>query len=407
MDDDEETLLLAPSVKAKRAMTNIKQAGRGVLWNRAAMTIILVVFALFALYSETQISDLNVKLETAESKLSQMDHLTQQHDAVIQRFNTSVTNQDVLKQLQALQAEMMASEKFLNHSLRETTATIHKELDKTVNQLSQSVVDAENEISSKVEDVKKNVEQYVITTQDQFSMENDFMVYQLAGTFTLLSCLISMWHMSAHLRKLNQPVIQRKILAILWMSPIYAITSWFSLVFPNVEGYLAIIKDGYEAYIIYQFLSFCIAVIGKGDRNVVVDMLARHANHLTPPFRLCVCFEVCGCTKPRQYESNRHLADAILLQCQFFAMQFVFFRPVTTTSMVVLKKLDYFGGGDGPMDYRAPQLYITVVQNLSIFIAFTGLLKFYHAVDKELKWCRPFAKFLCIKGVVFMTFWYV
>ena len=83
-------------------------------------------------------------------------------------------------------------------------------------------------------------------------MENSFMVYQLAGTFTLLSCLISMWHMTAHLRKLKQPVIQRKILAILWMSPVYAVTSWFSLVFHSAEGYLAIIKDGYEAYIIYQ-----------------------------------------------------------------------------------------------------------------------------------------------------------
>lgn len=72
------------------------------------------------------------------------------------------------------------------------------------------------------------------------------LVYQLAGTFTLLSGLISMWHMTAHLRKFNQPVIQRKILAILWMCPIYAITSWFSLVFHEAEGYLAIVKDFYE-----------------------------------------------------------------------------------------------------------------------------------------------------------------
>jgi hypothetical protein len=71
----------------------------------------------------------------------------------------------------------------------------------------------------------------------------------------LLSCLISMWHMTAHLRKMNQPVIQRKILAILWMSPVYAVTSWFSLVFHPAEGYLAIIKDAYEAYIIYQVSS--------------------------------------------------------------------------------------------------------------------------------------------------------
>lgn len=151
----------------------------------------------------------------------------------------------------------------------------------------------------------------------------------------------------------------------------------------------------------WQFLSFCIAVLGRGDRGAVVDLLAKRADHLTPPFRLFFC-----CQRD-PYENDHHLADAILLQCQFFAMQFVFFRPVTTIAKVVLAKYEYFGpwGAEGPNDYRAPQFYVALIQNLSIFIAFTGLLKFYHAVDKDLEWCRPFAKFLCIKGVVFMTFW--
>ena len=175
--------------------------------------------------------------------------------------------------------------------------------------------------------------------------------------------------------------------------------------FHSAEGYLAIIKDFYEAYVIYQFLSFCIAVLGKGDRNTVVDLLARRADHLTPPFRIWDVFSICGCCQREAYESNRQLADEILLQCQIFAMQFVFFRPVTTTAMVVLDKLEYYGAGTGPSDYRSPQFYIVIIQNISIFVAFTGLLKFYHAVYKDLEWCRPFAKFLCIKGVVFMTFW--
>jgi hypothetical protein len=160
----------------------------------------------------------------------------------------------------------------------------------------------------------------------------------------------------------------------------------FSLVFQNSEGYLAIIKDGYEAYVIYQFLSFCIAVLGKGDRNKVVQMLSLRADHLTPPFRILGFLEICGCCKPPPYESSMALADAILLQCQFFALQFVFFRPLTTTAIVVLGKLEYYGAGDGPTDYRSPQFYITIIQNISIFVAFTGLLKFYHAVDKDLAW---------------------
>jgi Organic solute transporter Ostalpha len=178
-----------------------------------------------------------------------------------------------------------------------------------------------------------------------------------------------------------------------------AITSWLSLVFPSSAGYLAIIKDGYEAYIIYQFLSFCISVLGRGDRNKVIDLLSKQVDHLTPPFRLFPC-----CCKPH-YEDDRALADAILTQCQAFAMQFVFWRPATTIANFLLNKYQYYGLADNPHDYRAPQFYVTLIQNLSIFIAFAGLLKFYHAVDKDLEWCRPFAKFLCIKGVVFMTFW--
>lgn len=183
------------------------------------------------------------------------------------------------------------------------------------------------------------------------------------------------------------------------MCPIYAITSWFSLVFPLAGGYLEIIKDFYEAYIIYTFLSFCIAVLGRGNRSAVVDILEKHADHLTPPFRFC------GCLFSDPYENGRELADAVLFQCQSFAMQFVFLRPFLAIAMFTLEKLNYYGYGESKTDYRSPQFYIVGMQNLSVFVAFTGLLKFYHAVDKDLAWCRPLAKFLCIKGVVFMTFW--
>lgn len=284
-------------------------------------------------------------------------------------------------------------------TLQKTEASIGARLNVTLDSLDETVAAAQTEIRVEVKKMKEDVDSYMCTTQDQFSMENSFMVFQLAGTFTLLSCLISMWHMTAHLRKFNQPIIQRKILAILWMSPVYSVASWFSLVFPSSEGYLAIIKDFYEAYVIYQFLSFLIAVLGKGDRHKVVEALTHHADHLTPPFRPC------GCCSPDPYDTPYKLAEGVLLQCQAFAMQFVFLRPLTTTVLFILNHIQYYGGGTSATDYRAPQFYLTMVQNISVFVAFTGLLKFYHAVQEELAWCRPWPKFLCIKGVVFMTFW--
>ena len=179
-----------------------------------------------------------------------------------------------------------------------------------------------------------------------------------------------------------------------------AVTSCLSLIVPAYSGFLGIVKDFYEAYIIYQFLSFCISAIGRGNRSSVIDMLAKQVDHLTPPFRIFFC-----CCKPH-YENDRALASAILLQCQVFAMQFVFWKPATAIAMGLLKKYHYYGPyATDAVDWRSPQFWIVIIQNVSTFVAFTGLLKFYHAVDKELAWCRPFAKFLCIKGVVFMTFW--
>ena len=183
------------------------------------------------------------------------------------------------------------------------------------------------------------------------------------------------------------------------MSPLYGLTSWLSLVMPAYEGYLAVIKDFYEAYVIYQFLSLCIAILGKGDRDSVVNLLAQHADHLKPPFRLC------GCCRPNPYRSPREMADAVLMQCQTFTMQFVFFRPLTTIGIFVCNKVDYYGWGTSATDYRSPQFWLVMIQNVSVFVAFSGLLKFYHAVQEDLAWCRPFPKFLCIKGIVFLTFW--
>jgi len=328
------------------------------------------------------------EIRSEDDKIIQLKEIISQQQGVIDKFRLNDSNQDVNERINQLETDF-----------NRTKSSIADTLKETIQNFDESVQYAEKQIHSEVASMKVDVDQYVLSTQDQFSLENSFMVYQLAGTFTLIASLISMWHMTGHLRNLRRPHIQRKILAILMMTPIYGITSWLSLVFPKIEGYLAIIKDLYEAYVIYQFLGFLISVLGKGDRDVVVDKLAHHAAHLVPPIRLCGWFR-----KKRQYASSRQLANAVLLQCQVFAMQFVFLKPLTATSIFVCNKLGYFSGS-GNLNYKSIQFWIIALQNVSVTMAFSGLLKFYHAVHEDLAWCRPFPKFLCIKGIVFVTFW--
>lgn len=235
--------------------------------------------------------------------------------------------------------------------------------------------------------------------------EHSLTLYQMAGTFTLLTCLLTAFHITQHLNNFHEAVIQRKIIAILWMSPIYSVTSFFSLVFPVADGYLAVIRDFYEAYTIYTFLSFLIAVLGRGNRETAVQVLACHADHLKPPTS---CFK--SYYYPPPETSSSAMASAVLMECQILAMQFVLIRPVTSILSFVSDTLVVYdtaspNEADRYSYFESPNFYIAMITNVSVFFAFNGLLKFYHAVRDDLRWCQPFSKFLSVKSIVFLTFW--
>eukprot|EP00586_Coscinodiscus_wailesii_P019618 CAMPEP_0172506082 /NCGR_PEP_ID=MMETSP1066-20121228/191739_1 /TAXON_ID=671091 /ORGANISM="Coscinodiscus wailesii, Strain CCMP2513" /LENGTH=452 /DNA_ID=CAMNT_0013282945 /DNA_START=66 /DNA_END=1424 /DNA_ORIENTATION=- len=260
-----------------------------------------------------------------------------------------------------------------------------------------------------IDKLKQELSQQKDTTEtitQEVEKQHDLTVINIAGTFTILTCLITAFHMAAHLRSFHEPVVQRKVLAILWMSPIYALASFFGLIFPSANEYIMTVKDFYEAYCIYMFLSFLIAVMARGgDRETVVAVLQRHSGHMGRPFKFLRCFY-----HPPPEQSDYALSNAVLMECQILAMQFVFIRPFTSVLNFILATVDSWDESavaDKSLSsfFFSPQFVIIIIENVSVFFAFTGLIKFYHAVRDDLKWCQPFSKFMCIKGVVFMTFW--
>lgn len=306
------------------------------------------------------------------------DHL--KHDASEHNMTLTLNNMtDVSFEITKLRQQLLtqADEIIELHNM------VEFQINTTVKALNATVEKVQEDVNKQVEEVNENV-----------SDQNSLMAYQFAGTFAILGSLISFWHMAAHIRKLNEPIVQRKIIAIMWMVPIYSVSSWLGLVFVEAQAYLSVFKDVYEAYAIYQFLAFLIAILGKGDREAVITLLATHADHLKPPIRFNPW------VKRETFPSPRHKAEAVLHQCQFFTMQFVLLRPVTTIVMVILDAVH-----ESQWDPKYPQFYVMMVVNISIFFAFTGLVRFYHVVKNDIMWCNPFSKFLCIKGIVFMTFW--
>jgi hypothetical protein len=126
----------------------------------------------------------------------------------------------------------------------------------------------------------------------------------------------------------------------------------------------------------------------------------RPVEHIVPP---------CPCCYRIQRPTT--VAAAWLYQCQLMAAQFVIMRPLLTIVPLLLKHAGVCDIGatpvyiNGSINWYAPNLYVLFTANLSVGVAFYGLLSFYHGTEKDLEWCDPWPKFLCIKGVVFCTFW--
>jgi hypothetical protein len=224
------------------------------------------------------------------------------------------------------------------------------------------------------------------------------------------------------MRHYEKPDVQRRIMAVLWMVPIYSITSWLSLVFPSAEHILSAIRDGYEAYVVYTFIALLIAILqGNDTYDQFIVKLTQHVieenqayntairkklsniptRHLVPPFPCCY-----------QYTRVSSVAVAWLNQCRIMAIQFVFLKPFLSILpyFITLSGYDYEADKNAPyrhdnINWNSARLYVIILMNISVALAFYGLLKFYHGTEKDLQWCDPWPKFLCVKGVVFMTFW--
>ena len=87
----------------------------------------------------------------------------------------------------------------------------------------------------------------------------------IAGVCVWAAMFITCHQIYQYLRFYTNPAEQRWIVRILFIVPIYAFESWLSLMFfreDNYYVYFNAIRDCYEAFVIYNFLSLCYEYLG-------------------------------------------------------------------------------------------------------------------------------------------------
>ena len=219
---------------------------------------------------------------------------------------------------------------------------------------------------------------------------------------SIVALVISTRLLLQHLRHFSQPIIQRKIIVILWMVPLYSITSWLSLKFVHASMYLDMIRDCYESFVIYMFFALCYCYIGQIDREHIeptriyaVLTAKRSVHHLFNfPSWTGVRNEIDLTADPR----------AFLMQCKRNILQFVLIKPMSAILVIVLS--DYFHKYEtGNFALTNGYIYVTTIVNCSITLSMYWLVMFYQATRESLIPFDPVPKFVCIKGVLFFSYW--
>ncbi len=84
-------------------------------------------------------------------------------------------------------------------------------------------------------------------------------------------------------------------------------------------------------------------------------------------------------------------------------LQFVLIKPVTAVLAIVCERYGVYH--EGHFELGSGYLYLAAVNNISISLSLYCLVLFYMATEERLKPFSPFAKFLCIKAILFFSFW--
>lgn len=212
--------------------------------------------------------------------------------------------------------------------------------------------------------------------------------FAVAGLATTLATAISIRQILGHLRYYLEPVFQRYIVRIIFAVPVYSIASFFSLTFDEKHLWFETPRDLYEAWILYNFLSLCIAYLG-GPGAVVVKS---EGKMLEPSWWYCTC---CLPVLPVNGQFIRHCKQGVL--------QFVLLKPILAVLILVLdaKGLYHVGSWSSSAGY----MWIQIVYNILYTLALYSLFVFHQGTAELLAPFHPVMKFVLIKGIIFFTFW--
>ena len=106
----------------------------------------------------------------------------------------------------------------------------------------------------------------------------------VAWVFASTSTLITLTHVIKHLINYSMPGIQVYVVRILFIVPIYSISSALAIQLGNNGLYAEIVRDIYEAFVLYSFFNLILEFCG-GETDCIYQI--ENESPISMPFPLC------------------------------------------------------------------------------------------------------------------------
>lgn len=173
------------------------------------------------------------------------------------------------------------------------------------------------------------------------------------------------------------------------MVPIYSAASWASVVSLKAAFYLDPLRDIYEAFTLYTFLQLLINFLG-GERSLIVMMHGRRP--VSHPWPLSLYFSRVDISDPHTF-----------LAIKRGILQYAYFKPILAVCTIILKLTDTYK--EGYISADSGYFWTGLVYNISITVSLYALAMFWVCMSQDLQPFRPMPKFLCIKLIIFASYW--
>ena len=204
----------------------------------------------------------------------------------------------------------------------------------------------------------------------------------IASLLTVLTTLLQA-------KNYRKPLLQRHVIRILIMVPIFSAASWASLTSLRVAFWIDPFRDVYEAFTLYTFFQLLVGYLG-GERSLIIMMHGRPpVPHLWPLNHVLNKVDI----------SDPHT----FLSIKRGILQYTWIKPLLAISTVAMKATGTFK--EGILSVDSGYFWTGLIYNVSICWSLYDLALFWVCTNEDLQPFRPMPKFLCIKGIIFASWW--